>query len=128
MIFIFEFFSVAFLLMSIFVGAGLVILAYFGLAPRPVWMQKHINKQARAEVLPSVTWLQIDVKASSKGAWAAPAYSVGVTLATLVIGLVTSTSIEQRLSIRVRETVETHDSQKLCLPPSYIFLNELNIV
>lgn len=116
MLFIFEFFAVTFLIMSIFMGAGLLLLAYFGLAPMPIWMKEYITR-------PKVTWINSDVRSSSPAVWSTPAYSVGLTLATIIIGYVGSSSIEMRHSFRERETRDVQNFQR-AIPSSSNFLME----
>lgn len=38
-------FLVIFVTMFLFIGTGLLILAYFNLAPMPVWMKKWLKRQ-----------------------------------------------------------------------------------
>lgn len=54
MLFIFEFFAVVFVLMSIVMGIGLVVLAYFGLAPMPLWLGRYISQQSTVKVATAV--------------------------------------------------------------------------
>ncbi|KXS30654.1 MAG: hypothetical protein AWT59_3219 [Candidatus Gallionella acididurans] len=128
MFFLIELFTVAFVMMSVFIGIGLIILAYFGRAPMPIWMQKYIRKQPTAKTLPiesqpQLMWLTDIVKEYSIGVWAPSQNSLTIAgVATMVVALVTTTQFQMRATVRVRGTVEVHRNQETTHAMQCIFL------
>jgi predicted membrane protein len=48
MIHILGVFLIIFVMLSAFIGLGLIILAYFNLAPAPEWMKKYKKRNAKS--------------------------------------------------------------------------------
>lgn len=120
MLFILEYFVATLIAMSIFIGTGLCALAYFGLAPMPAWMNKHVSKRKEKDAslfdeLSFDNWRP--VSASSKQIF----NTSGAALATLaVVAIGTSSAVpasrpinRQQEALGVEKTIASPGNESI---------------